>query len=426
MLFGLSLCNFAFMYWADIFLAHHLNTDGFADFSVAISVVTLLSSLSTLGLEKYALRFVALNIEREKWGRLRNFLRFSFKTILLTSFALLISMSAALESILAWKHADFHIAIVIYAAFLPIIAMSLFLVEIVTVFGFQILAMALYRCFLPLAFIAFLLGSQQSAFQLSASSSVICLGLAWCLTLGLLGFTAYRFSPQPLRHSVTNSEDKLKWISRALPLLINSLMMTIINSAGPIILHSLHPSGFQVGLFAVVMHTSALVILIGTSTNRYYLPMLMVLLERRDAKGAKLLVFKRLQLISGFITIYIGVIFALGADILELFGPQFTDGYLALCICTLGASIATLFSDSPYYLQFMGQSRLVVTLTAATTISMLVMSIVLSQVYGATGVAVAYAIPLTLLYCSLKLIASRHMHRHLAINAQPQTRRAQF
>jgi len=414
------------MYWANIFLAHHLNTDGFADFSVAISVVTLLSSLSTLGLEKYALRFVALNIEREKWGRLRNFLRFSFKAIVLTSFALLITMSITLESILAWKHADFHIAIVIYAAFLPIIALSLFLVEIVTVFGFQILAMVLYRFFLPVSFIAFIFGLQQTDFQLSASSSVICLGLAWCLTFALLTLITYRTCPKLLRQVNGSSQDRLKWINRALPLLIYSLMMTIINSAGPIILHALHPSGFQVGLFAVVMQTSALVVLIGTSTNRYYLPMLMVLLERRDAKGAKSLLFKRIQLISGLITIYIGTIFALGADILELFGPEFVDGYLALCICTLGASITTLFSDSPYYLQFMGQSRLVVWLTATTTACMLIMSTVLSQHYGATGVAVAYATPIVLLYSCFKLIANQHMRRYLDINAPARTDRARF
>ncbi|MGY6277505.1 lipopolysaccharide biosynthesis protein [Methylomonas sp. MgM2] len=401
------------MYWANIYLAHHLNTDGFADYSVAISVVTLLSSLATLGLEKYALRFVALNIEREKWGRLRNFLRFSLKTIVLTSFALLITMTVTLESILAWKHADFHIAIVIYAAFLPVIALSLFLVEIVTVFGSQILAMALYRVFLPASYIASVISLQHTSFELSASSSVVCLGFAWFLTLGLLGIAAYRASPKALRRSVPNSQDRLKWIGRSLPLLINSLMMTLMNSAGPIILHAMHPSGFQVGLFAIVMQTNAVIALVSTSTNRYYLPMLMVLVERGDAKGTKSLLFKRMQTISGFITLYIGVIFAFGLDILDLFGPGFSDGYLTLCICALGASCNTLFSDSPYYLQFMGHARLVVTLTGITTACMLISSILLSRHYGATGVAVAYAVPITILFCSFKLLANSHMRHYL-------------
>ncbi|MGR8929937.1 MAG: lipopolysaccharide biosynthesis protein [Gammaproteobacteria bacterium] len=423
LLFGLSLCNYGLMYWANIFLVHHLNTDGFADFSVAISVVTLLSSLSTLGLEKYALRVVALNIERQRWERLRNFLRFSMKSIALTSLALLLTMSVTLESILAWKHADFHIAIVVYAAFLPIIAISLFLVEIVTVFGFQVLALAVYRLLLPVSFIALVLLLQRSDFELSASTSVVCLGLAWSLTFASLAITTYRTCPKLLRQTGISSRDKVKWIGKALPLLINSLMMTIINNAGPIVLHALQPSGFQVGLFAVVMQTSVLVALIGTSTNRYYLPMLMVLLERRDAKGTKQLLFKRMQLISGFITLYLSAIFAFGSEILDWFGPDFTDGYLALCVCTLGASVNTLFSDTPYYLQFMGQSRLVVALTGLTTVCMLILSIMLSPHYGATGVAVAYALPITLLFCTLKFFASRHLRRHLTINAPNQSDR---
>ena len=164
------------------------------------------------------------------------------------------------------------------------------------------------------------------------------------------------------------------------------------------------------------MQTNTLIALISTSTNRYYLPMLMVLLERYDIKGAKLLLFKRMQLISVVVTLYIGAIFAFGIDILDLFGEGFADGYLALCICALGASVNTLFSDSPYYLQFMGHSRIVVTLTGIATACMLISSMLLSQHYGATGVAIGYATPVTILFCSFKLLASRHISHYLKLN----------
>jgi O-antigen/teichoic acid export membrane protein len=98
---------------------------------------------------------------------------------------------------------------------------------------------------------------------------------------------------------------------------------------------------------------------------------------------------------------------------LDLFGHGFADGYLALCICALGASFNTLFSDSPYYLQFMGQSRIVVTLTGIATACMLISSLLLSEHYGATGVAIAYALSITILFCSFKFLASRHMCHYL-------------
>jgi O-antigen/teichoic acid export membrane protein len=86
MLFGLSLSHYALMYWANIFLARHLAIDAFDDYSVAVSIVTLLSTLATLGLEKYALRLVSLYIERENWPRLRGFWLFSLRAIVLSAY----------------------------------------------------------------------------------------------------------------------------------------------------------------------------------------------------------------------------------------------------------------------------------------------------------------------------------------------------
>lgn len=416
-LFGLSLSNYALMYWVNIFLARRLAIGEFDDYSVAVSVVTLLSTLATLGLEKYALRMVALNIEREKWGRLRNFLHFSLRIIVIFSVILLGIMSLSLEGILAWRHADFHIAIVIYAAFLPVTAVSLFLIEIVTVYGFQIQAMVLYRLFLPSAFAAFLFSAQGLGHVISATAAVLCLGLAWCFTLLLLDIVQRFASPKPLRQAKPSSHDRRKWLGKALPLMLTSLMMTMLTSAGTIVLELLYPSEFEVGLFAVGMQTCSILSLIGTSTNRYYLPMLVVLVERQDAAGAMYLLRKRTRLIALLIVLYLAVIGKYGAEILELFGPDFSEGYLPLCICSLGAAVNSLYSDSPYYLQFMGKNRLVVGLMCLAAAGMLGLSFILGRFYGATGVAIAYAAPTIILFSLLKLLAHRHLQRYLAVNA---------
>ncbi|AEF98994.1 lipopolysaccharide biosynthesis protein [Methylomonas methanica] len=416
-MFGLSLSSYGLMYWVNIFLARHLKIGEFDDYSVAVSVVTLLSTLATLGLEKYALRMVSLNIEREKWGRLRNFLRFSVRIIVVFSVILLGTLSLTLEAILAWRHADFHIAIVIYAAFLPVIAISLFLIEIVTVYGFQVLAMFLYRLFLPVSFAALLFSLQGLGFAISATSAVICFGLAWCLTLLMLDFAQRFASPKPLRQAKPSSHNKRKWLGNALPLMLSSLMMTVLTSAGTIVLELLYPSEFQVGLFAVSMQTCSLISLIGTSTNRYYLPMLVVLVERQDATGVNQLLVKRLRLVALLTLFYLIVIGIYGTEILALFGPDFSEAYPALCICSAGAAINALFSDSPYYLQFMGQNRLVVGLMSLGAAGMVGLSFILGAMYGVTGVAIAYAVPAITLFSLFKFLARRHLKRYLSVNA---------
>lgn len=412
-LFGLSLINYLLMYWANVFLARHLEIGEFDDYSVAVSVVTMLSTLATLGLEKYALRVVALNIERERWGRLRNFLRLSVRTILVFSVFLLGVLAVGLESILAWHGSDFHFAIVLYACFLPVIALSLFLVEIISVYGYQIAAISLYRLFLPSVFIALICAGESSGLASTSTFAVFCFGLAWSLTLLLLTITDRVARPLPLRRAEPGSHDLPKWLSLALPLLVSSLMMTSLTSAGTIVLELLYPSELQVGLFAVCIQTSTFVALIGTSTNRYYLPMLVVLIERRDANGAKRLLRNRMCLISVIIVAYLATILVFGREILTLFGPDFSGGYLALCLCSLGAAGNTLFADAPYYLQFMGKNRIVVGLLCSAAACMLGLSFVLGLSYGVTGVALAYAVPTILVFGVMKLLAHRHLRRQL-------------
>ena len=80
MMFMLALINYALMYAANIFLARALSVDDFDDYSVALSIVTILSTLATLGLEKYALRAIALFRDREDWSKFRGFWVFSLRT----------------------------------------------------------------------------------------------------------------------------------------------------------------------------------------------------------------------------------------------------------------------------------------------------------------------------------------------------------
>jgi len=409
MLFGLTLSHYALMYWANIFLARHLTIDAFDDYSVAVSIVTLLSTLATLGLEKYALRLISLYIERENWPRLRGFWVFSLRAIVLFSILLLGLLGLGLESILALQGSDFHIAIVIYAGFLPVIALCLFLTEVITVYGKQILALALYRFFLPSVFLLLIIGLNVFKLEVTAISAVLCFGTAWCLTLFLMLVTVRAAGPSQLRKAGADSKGRRWWLKKSLPLLISSVMMTVLTSAGTIILEVLHPSQAVVGTYAVAMQTAGLISLIGTSTNRYYLPMLVVLLERRDQSAIKALLRKRMQLIACFIAVFLGIIGVWGQEILSLFGSGFSQGYQALFISAIGAAFSTLFSDSPYYLQFMGRNRLVVSLMSLAAISMVSLSHTLGPHYGATGVALAYAVPTMLLFSSLKWLANRHM-----------------
>lgn len=404
-LFLFTISNYALMYLANIILARTLSISGYDDYSVAVSIVTMLSTISTLGLEKYALRAVALFSERQDFKKFHGFWLFSIKTILSFSVFVVALLCIVLETILAFQHADYHIAIVLYAVFLPVITLTLFQVEFISAQGRHLLGVSIYRVFLPLVYLIFILAGSHVDLQLTASTSVLSLGAAWTITLVLISFSTKLITP----HEIKKAEPLIfreKWLKRSLPLVFNSLMLTVITSSGVVILELIFPSGLEVGIYAVAAQTGGFISLIGTSTNRYYLPMMVVLVERREKQAIQRLIHQR-ALIIGLLIFMLFVAFVVfGQSLLDLFGHRFNEGYLTLVTIAVGASISALFADMPYYLQYMGFNRTVLCSTLVATFSMLSLSFILGREYGTLGVASAYSLSVFLLFISFRVMVT--------------------
>jgi len=202
----------------------------------------------------------------------------------------------------------------------------------------------------------------------------------------------------PLRH-------EKKWLSRSLPLVFSSLMLTVMTSSGVVILELLFPSGIEVGTYAIAAQTGGFISLIGTSTNRYYLPMMVVMIEHRDKQSIRRLMNQRTWFVGGLILMLLAILIFSGQKILSLFGDQFGAGYTTVLIIAVGASISALYADIPYYLQFMGFHRAVLSLTMLATLSMVALGFLLGAEYGTIGVALAYMVPVVLLFIVLRIMA---------------------
>ncbi len=200
-LFLLTIGNYALMYLANIVLARTMTVGDYDDYSVAISIVTMLSTLATLGLEKYALRSIALFKERQDWNKFHGYWLFSLKTIAGFSLLLACLTGLSLETVLTLKHADYHLPIVIYSAFLPIIALTLFLVEVISAQGKHLLGVAIYRFLLPLFYLALLSGFIIAGPRFNAVIAVFCLG-------GACGSLLLRCGSAPTQSYPARSSDR--------------------------------------------------------------------------------------------------------------------------------------------------------------------------------------------------------------------------
>lgn len=410
-LFFLTLGHYALMYLANIVLARSLTVSDFDDYSVALSIVTMLSTVATLGLEKYALRAIALFRDRQDWRKLHGFWLFSLRVIFGFSLCLIGLLNISLETILAVQHADYHIAIVLYACFLPLIAITLFLVEVISAHGAHVLSIAIYRLFLPLIYLLLISFFSLGKLKLSAPLAVLCYGFAWTITLCVIWYAAKLVIPVQVKQSMPLSRGK-KWLSRSLPLVFNSLMMTVMTSSGVVILELLYPSGIEVGIYAVAAQTGGFISLIATLTNRYYLPLMVVLIEHRDSQSIQRLINQRMLVVGCLILMLFAFIAFFGQHVLNLFGSQFSAGHMTLVIIAAGASISALYADMPYYLQYMGMNRIVLSLSLVATLSMLTLGFWLGKSYGSVGVATAYMLPVVLLFISLRMTVNLYFRRY--------------
>jgi len=408
---ALAIGNYLLLYVANIALARQLSAADFDDYSVALSLVTVLSTFATLGLEKYALRCIPVYRERGDWGHARGFWRFSLGATVGLSVGLVLLLASSLEVILYSRHADSHAAMLVLVAFLPAVTAVLFLVEVATAAGAQIQAVVIYRFLLPASF--FVLISLGNLFELgtTAIGVGICYGLAWLIALMAIHYLVKHSMPEDFWHAQPHFLRR-KWLRRAAPFLINSSMLSLMASSGVIILELLFTSESVVGTFAIAAQTGTFIVLLANTTNRFYLPLMSLYLERRDKASMRRLLAHRIGVMSGLSLLFLSVVVLLGEDILAWFGPKFRDGYPALCVLAVGASVNAMFSDSPYYLQFMKRERQVFYTSAVALVMNLGLTTTLGYYLGAVGAAYGYAISMSFLFLSQRLQASHHFARH--------------
>lgn len=407
---ALSFANYGLLYGTSILLARTLDAREFDDYNVAVSSVFMLVSFTTLGLEKFALRCLPAFREKEDWARSQGYLSFSRRMVFWVSFAAFVVLAVGLESTLALQGKDFHLAIVLAIMFLPIVASFQFDLEVSTAYGGQLPAVATYRLLVPLL----ILGLNVGAFiwregEYNAITAVVCYGSAWFIGLFVLRVVSSRHVPSSIPAAIGQREP-MSWLRGAMPLVASSFILTTFAQSGVIILELIHSSPIVVSGYAVAFQTGTFVVLIATATNRLYLPRISELLAKGDSQALAATARRRLQWIAVLIAINFLVVVFAGRSILAIFGNEFIPVYPALVVITLGASVSTLFSLSPAYLQYTDRNQLVIAMMAGCAVLNLVMCFSLGRYYGAMGAAIAYAVPISILYTALRIFAVRDLN----------------
>jgi O-antigen/teichoic acid export membrane protein len=284
----------------------------------------------------------------------------------------------------------------------------LFLVEVVTANGRQIEAVVIYRLLLPTSFLFVVYLIFLFDLPMTAVGVACGYGLAWLWTLSAIHQLA-RLTMPGNTWRAKPSFLKAKWMRRAVPLLLNSWMLSVMAGSGVIVLGLLYPSDAIVGTYAVAAQTGTFIVLLANTANRFYLPLTSMYMERSDASSLRRLMRHRLLVVGGLALAFLTGVAVLGQAVLDWFGPNFRHGYEVLYVLAVGASVNALFSDPPYYLQFTKRSRSVFVSTSYAVAINLALGFYLSDRFGAVGAAYGYTLSMCFLFIRLRYQTSRYL-----------------
>jgi len=407
---GLVLLLFSFVgygisYATSIVLARTLGPEGYNDYAVAIASAAILVTLAEMGTGKFAMRIIPDFYERREWKLARGYVGFSLAIVLLNSTVLCVVVTVS-EGIEAQQFGSHAIGIVVL--FLPVMALLGFGIEFVMANNAVLRAAFILRVIVPVVTLFAILAWLTSVYELTVSAAAYCYAFGSVAGLVVVWFLARRTTPKKVFSSGVEYQSK-SWFLSALPFLYFGLLVSLFSKVGVLILELIHPEEAMVAVYSVAMDTGGFLYIVAKSTDKMYLPMMSLMIEHRDVRGMLRARRNRRAVMGAICVVYFSIVALFGKQILSVFGPKFVEGFPALCIITAATCVWTLFSLAPAFLKYSRKNTLVVSLTAAALIANVVLCLILGKRFGSTGAAIAYAVPVSLLYIAFASLANQTM-----------------
>jgi O-antigen/teichoic acid export membrane protein len=406
-----SLGSFLLSYATAIVFARAMGVNGYDDYAVAVSSLTILATLAEMGTGKYALRIIPAYRNNKFWSLSKGYFRYSFSLILIISL-ILVSITKIFGYIENGIFGSYVLGIGIL--FLPVIAW------VGAGSEFIIANMAIIRSALVTRLlvpgITLLLGIfwVQSHNEISSIQGILFYGFGWVIGLFAIIFLLQKTVQTGILKAKAGYYSR-DWTTNILPFLFFALLITTLTKVGVIVLEIVRPQEATVAIYAVAAETGAFIYLIAKSIDKMFLPDVSVLIERKDIDGLRSIQKYRLLWLGPACTLFLLVIFFFGKRILSLFGPEFISGYPALCIIAVSTSVWTMASLTPVFLKYIGKYHLVIVLTTLSVIAHIGLCFLLGYYYGSTGAALSFAIPVILLYISMSVFARYHLRKEMKV-----------
>ena len=387
---GSKIINVALIYILNLLLARFLGTSGYGSYTYVIAWLNLLIIPAVLGLEGLTTREIAIYNSKSQWGLLQGLLRWSNRTVGITS---IILASITLFILWFWIPAS-SLTISVFGVgmiALPFMALARLRQSAMNALKHIIVGYLPESLVRPILMIILLVGSYVVFDKVPSVTWVISIYTVTCGIAFILGnHLLERALPKPCQQ-VTAEYRPLEWLRGALPMLLIGGMYIVNGQTDTIMLGAMQEPA-AVGLYTVANRGSTIVgfVLQAFDTS------LASIFASHYAGGRKEelqnIVTKSCRMIL-MVTLPIAMTLILCRHwFLLIFGADFVQGKTALTILCIGQLINAFTGAVTMLLLMTGHERDTAAGVATSAILNIVLNAVLIPRWGLEGAATATAI----------------------------------
>jgi O-antigen/teichoic acid export membrane protein len=377
-----------------VVLARALEPSGYGIDTFAFSLISLLAVPIQLGIPTLGLREVALSVEHRDAGRLRGFLRWSHRTILLTSAVIGIVTIAVVWAIRERLEPNLPQTVLAAVALLAITSFSR--LREAALQGLKQFARAQIpeQIVLPLLFLAGMafvwLASPGLQHHFSVLPQHAMLAYTACSIVAFMLGSAFlsRSLPADVARAIPRTDAK-RWAKSLLPMALTSGFVVISGHCSILVL-GVFSTSEEAGLFRVASSTAALAVFVCATVGGIASPHIAALYNRGDVQKLQSLAVHSAWASVIPALVVLAVLAGFGAELLRVvFGPQFEAAYAALVILTVGQAINGATGVVHCLLNMTGNERDTLRGVVLGGLTNLVLALVLVPSMGLMGAAIA-------------------------------------
>lgn len=394
----------------NILISRHTSVARFGDFSIALRVLGVVCILIVMGTDNAAKRFLSKYVQSGDEVKAQQYIRWNLKflsrsfIICLTLALLMLTLMVAFHFLGIHALDNHHLGV--YVLFVtPLFALIMLLSAFMASYGAYVIASIYDKVFyaliavLYLLIFIFLIDNTLDTTQIFWFLMLVsCLVLFTQIVMVLCRLPALYQSVIIAAKSMKNNMQEVfpsEWMKSAVWMFSGSFVIAIAGMTDLLILEFIHVSEEVVGHFAAASNIALLLVLVSTGTSYVLSARVSTLKGKDQSKSTD--TSKALQKESNLVTwlnlsigsIFFGVLIIFGHQLLNLYGPSYSDVYLQLIWIALAYYVATVFGAANTVLLFSGNEHITFYIDFSEYICRLVLGVILTIMYGLNGLVAA-------------------------------------